>query len=120
MTQVSFTYRGKTDTVENIARTLIVAATVQPAGAVVYLPLSTEGAMHLGRAMEWALKVHEEHAAVLAAQTRISEVKVEVDARADRAEAALDRAVKVNRQAILYFFGGALWFTASLAFWWLA
>jgi len=111
------TYRGKIDTVENLARTLIVASAVQPAGQVFQLPLTMDSARQLGRALEWSIEMAARHAKICAAAEAQMAVAKEMQATA---EALAESAGRQLNLALIWLAVSAGFMLAGATFWWLA
>lgn len=131
MSPPALTYRGKVDTVENLARTLIVASAVHPAEGSFNLPLTAGAARSLGRALEWAIEVDRTHAERKADSTRRVELSramlaeanvLSANAKAQEAKAvqllAEARATNV-RSFIALGLATAFWGVGTLL-WWLS
>ena len=115
------TYRGKAYTVEDLARTLIVASVVHQGEEPFNLPLTPASARCLGRALEFAVKVEAEHDAAMAevaAKRELSEAQLgEARVALARAETVLAEARRTNvrslglliTSAVLALSGGLLW-----------
>lgn len=109
----TLTYRGKTDTVEDMARTLIVASAVG-CGGVVSLQLTRERARLLGRYLESSLQLEAQFKAhMAAAEAQVAASK----ALEDRAIKAMQRAIKINRRAALWSVAQMVVLTGTCVFW---
>ena len=121
---VLVSYLGKMDTVEALARSLIVASAVHSGPGPFNLPLTADAARHLGRSLEWAVMVSECHDASLKNLTEwhdtVVALKRAAEAEAEKAVATYERAKRAFWQAIVWNAAAMVWFMASLAFWWLA
>lgn len=124
MSPPAITYRGKADTVENLARTLIVASAVHQGEEPFNLPLTPASARSLGRALEWAIKVEAEHDAARAdvaakrdlIEARLGEARVALAS----AEAVLAEALRTNVRSLVLLIASAVLALAAGLFWWLA
>jgi hypothetical protein len=114
-------YHFRQDTAQSLARSLIVASTIQDAKGTFNLPMTRDGALALGRALEWAVAIEANHA------TREAALKSQAAATLERhrdAMAAQDQAIaslagaKTDLRKSLWLSAASLvWLLLSLALW---
>lgn len=119
-------YTGKTETIETLARSLIVASAVHSDALPIQLSFSTHEARALGRYLESSFtvlrhwdQVRDERTRVEAMAEQAAATMSDANDKLDRslatlgearvqsvtAEAALARAIKINRTSMLWFLG---------------
>lgn len=124
MTDPIITYRGKAGTVEELARTLIVASVVHQGDQPMQWPLTPAGARSLGRALEWAVAVEEAHAAreanIAARMDLVQALSGEVNVSLTRAASLLAEARRTNVRSIVLLLLSAVFTLAGGVLWGLA
>jgi hypothetical protein len=109
-------YQFRTGTVEDLARSLIVASSFIPDDETIKVPLTGATARHLGLVLEYASQVNAANAAATALCEARSKAAAEAEASA---VAALVAARGERRRCLWLCIASLVWCCVSLAAWWL-